>query len=638
MTGTHIRSAGTGPRLSQRVLHNQGVLVIRSTLSVVFMSIQMAAASFAAVTAEPPRFSKPAGFYPSAVDIELSTATEGAEIRYTRDGSEPSGSSTLYQGTLQIESTCVIRAAAFKEGLDPSAVTTHSFFVAEEPELNDLPVLSVVTAPPNLWDPQTGIYANPLESGDEWERPVAIEYFERKGALGFYANAGIRIHGGASRQASAKKSFRLYFRSQYGLAKLDYPIISSSAIKRFDHLVLRAGYNDAWIHWLDVEREFTTYVRDPLVRDVFIDMGQPASHSDFIHLFLNGAYWGLYNVSERYDDDFCDVYLGGGNWDIVKPGADANKNAIEASTGDLTAWNQFAAWFKNRDFRIESNYHDLEFWVDLDNFIDFYILNIFTQNWDWPRHNWFAVRNRDNGRWSFFPWDSECTFGSTSQGYSDSMNMWQVIASQASYPFPSLMNGLEKSELFRSDVASRFAQLFATHLLPDHLLQLLDDRLNQILSAIPFEAERWGDARPPDVYGLSDWLDAAESMKNFIRKRGTTVAAQLKSEGFILPDAAVYGRTSEPADFALMQNYPNPFNAGTSITFHLRRRMRIRVDIFNMNGEIIARLVAGIMDAGIHVVKWNGTDTEGRPAASGIYFYRLQAGSFVETKKLMILK
>jgi hypothetical protein len=613
--------------------------MIRSPLSVVFMSLHIAAASFAAITAESPKFSKSAGFYTSAIDVELTTATEGAVIRYTRDGSEPSGGSTLYQGAFQIESTCVIRAAAFKAGLDPSPIVTHSFFVAEKPELNDLPVISLVTAPPNLWNPQTGIYANPLEGGDEWERPVAIEFFERQGALGFYTDAGIRIHGGASRmpQKSAKKSFRLYFRSEYGLAKLDYPVIPSSAIRRFDRLVLRAGFNDSWIHWLDKERELTTYVRDPLVRDVFIDMGQPASRGDFIHLFLNGSYWGLYNLSERYDDDFCDAYLGGGNWDVVKPGADEDNNAVEASIGDIEAWNQFAAWFKNRDFRIESNYRGLESWVDLDNFIDFYILNIYTQNWDWPRHNWYAARNRDNGRWSFMPWDSECTFGGSSSGYTDSMNMWGVISNQTGYPFPSFLNGLKKSESFRSDVASRFAQQFATHLSPDHLLQLLDIRLNRIGSAIPFEADRWGDARPPDIYGLGDWLAAAESMKKFIRNRGATVSAQLKSEGFIRP-AAADGRTSAPADFVLMQNYPNPFNAGTSIAFSIPRRMRLRLDILNTKGEIMAGLVEGILDAGIQIVNWNGTCIEGRPAAGGVYFYRLIGENGVKTQRMILLK
>lgn len=621
-------------------IHTERIFMNRSLLSVVFMCMHLAAASFAEVTAEPPWFSKSAGFYPSAVEVELTTGTEGAEIRYTLDGSEPSGSSTIYQRTLHIDSTCVIRAEAFREGIDTSQVVTHTFFIATKPELNNLPVLSLVTAPPNLWDPQTGIYANPLESGDEWERPVAIEFFLKGGAFSFSANAGIRIHGGASRQPqkSPKKSFRLYFRSEYGLTKLDYPIIPSSAIERFDRLVLRAGFNDSWIHWLNLERELSTYVRDPLVRDVFIDMGQPASHGDFVHLFLNGVYWGLYNISERYDDDFCDTYLGGGDWDIVKPGADEDNNAIEASTGDLVAWNQFAVWFKNRDFQIESNYRDLESWIDPDNFIDFYILNIFSQNWDWPRHNWYAVRNRDNGRWSFIPWDSECTFGSTSQGYNDSMNMWQVIASQADYPFPSFLNSLKKSESFRSDVALRFAQLFAAYLHPDRLLQLLDDRLNQIRSAIPFEAERWGDARLPDIYDLSDWLDAAESMKKFILNRGARVEAQLKSEGFILPDVAVDGNTLELSDFILMQNYPNPFNANTLITFYLPRQMWIRLEIFSINGEIIAGLDAGIRDAGIHVVNWDGNGTEGRTAASGVYFYRLTGENGVRTQRMILLR
>ncbi|MBN1892962.1 CotH kinase family protein [bacterium] len=612
----------------------------RRTLSSLFLSIHIAAVSLAAVIAESPRFSKSAGFYPAAVDVELMTATEGAEIRYTLDGSEPTGGSTLYQGALRIESNRVIRAAAFKAGMDSSPVVTHSFFVAEKPELNDLPVLSLVTAPPHLWDPQTGIYANPLESGDEWERPVAIEFFERQGAPGFCADAGIRIHGGASRlpQKSAKKSFRLYFRSEYGPAKLDYPIIRSSAIQRFDRLILRAGFNDAWIHWLDWERELTTYVRDPLVRDVFIDMGQPASRGDFIHLFLNGAYWGLYNVSERYDDDFCDIYMGKGDWDVVKPGSDETNNAVEASTGDLAAWNQFAGWIRNRDFRIESNYRDLESRIDLDNFIDFYILNIFAQNWDWPRHNWYAARNRDNGRWIFMPWDSECTFGSSNQGYRDSMNMWQVIADQASYPFPSFLKNLKRSEAFRRDVALRFEQQFATHLHPDRLLQLLDDRLNQIRTAIPFEAERWGDARSPDVYGLSDWLDAAESMKKFIRNRGAKVSAQLQSEGFILPTAMKHGHNPEPLDFVLMQNYPNPFNAGTSLTFNLPRRMRIQLDVFNIKGEFMTGLIAGIRDAGIHVINWDGIGAEGRPATSGTYFYRLTGEDGVRTQRMILLR
>jgi hypothetical protein len=510
----------------------------RRLFTIAFICLQMAGASRAAVTAGAPQFSKSAGFYRAAMDVELATATAGAQIRYTLDSSEPSGSSALYNQPIHIESTCIVRAVAFKEGIDSSPISTHSFFIAEKPELNDLPVLSLVTEPKNLWNADIGIYANSLESGDSWERPVSIEFFERRGPFGFSVDAGIRIHGGTSRepQKSAKKSFRLYFRSEYGPAKLHYPIIPSSTIQQFDCLVLRAGFNDAWVHWLDVERELTTYIRDPLVRDVFIDMGQPASRGDFIHMFLNGAYWGLYNLSERYNDDFCDAHFGKGAWDLVKPGADEDNNAVEASTGDLNAWNQFCAWFRNRDFSIESNYRDLNSWVDLDNFLDFYILNIFTQNYDWPRHNWYAARNRENGRWIFMPWDSEYAFGGGNQGYNQSVNLWKVIADQANYPLASFLDRLKKSKSFRSDVATRFARQFSTQLRTDHLMQLLNARLDQVRSAIPFEAERWGKVRPPYAYGMNQWLDAVQTMKDFIRKRSAVVADQLKAEGFTLVD------------------------------------------------------------------------------------------------------
>jgi hypothetical protein len=109
-------------------------------------------------------------------------------------------------------------------------------------------------------------------------------------------------------------------------------------------------------------------------------------------------------------------------------------------------------------------------------------------------------------------------------------------------------------------------------------------------------------------------------------------------EGFSLSDAVADGHTSEPAGFTLMQNYPNPFNAGTSITFTLPRRMWIRLDIFNLEGEIMAGLVAGMLDAGIHTVNWNGTGTEGRPAASGTYFYRLTGENRVRTQRMILLK
>jgi hypothetical protein len=486
------------------------------------------------VAAATPVFSEPAGFYSGPLELKIASATPGSEIRYTSDGSEPDRTSLRYDGKIRIESTCMIRAVAFASGMNPSPISTHSFFVAIQAGLNDLPVLSLITDPENLWDPETGIYVNPLETGDEWERPVSAEFFERDKSLGFSRDAGIRIHGGASRfpQKSAKKSFRLYFRGEYGVNQLEYPIIHSTENTLFNRLVLRAGFNDSWIHWLDLERELATYVRDPLVRDIFMDMGEPASSGDFTHLFLNGDYWGLYNISERYDDAFCDIHIESGDWDVVKPGPDELQNAIEATEGDLAAWNDFMRWTRSSDFAGESNYKELGQWVEVDNLLNFYILNIYSQNHDWPRHNWYAARKRDKGRWIFMPWDCEWAFGTGSEGYSHSMNIWDVIEGQVQYPLPSLLSKLKKSGQFRDQVAIRCATLFTAQLSQDNLLSLLEKRLDQIRGAIPFEAERWGGVRTPDVYDLNDWLAAAESMRKFIRNRQPILKGQLLAEGF----------------------------------------------------------------------------------------------------------
>lgn len=491
--------------------------------------------SFAAA----PTFSQVQGFYDDSFTVELATATTGADIYYTLDTSDPDRNSARYTNAVPISGTTIIRAVAIKSDMQPSAISTHTFFNGPAAAINELPVLSLVTDPDNLWDDETGIYANPLESGDEWERPISVEFFEKGGEVAFSTGAGIRIHGGASRmpEKSAKKSFRLYFRSEYGVSELDYQIISTTERDKFDRLVLRAGFNDAWIHWLDLEREQTTYVRDQLVRDVYHSMGHPASHGEYAHLYLNGEYWGLYNISERYDDDFGDQYIGGGDWDIIKPGDDSDRNAIEATEGDLEAWDEFNNWFSNTSLTSSAKYETLKSYVDLPSFIDFYILNIYGQNYDWPRHNWYAIRNRDNGLWIFLPWDSEYAFGSGNQPYSYSMNMWNTISGQTSYPLPLLYDRLKSNSNFREDVATRFSELITNEMSQANVLALLETRLEQVRSAIPFEAERWGSVREPDVYGYDDWLAAAESMRDFIRNRTSVLMGQMAAEGFSLPSA-----------------------------------------------------------------------------------------------------
>ena len=575
----------------------------------------------------------------SETDLQLTLTTDvtGASIYYSTDGSDPSSHGSVYDAPIALETTTVVRAQVTHPDMMPSETVSQAYFIRPQNGLFQLPVLSVVTEPGNLWDQDRGIYANPTWRGDEWERPVTLLHFGTNKKLRFAANAGIRIHGGASRKRAEKKSFRLYFRTDYGPGRLNAGIIPSTDKTEFDRLVLRAAYNDGWAHWLHLERSAATYLRDQLLRDLFILLGYPAAHGDFVHLFLNDQYWGLYNITERYDDEFFDTYLDQVPWDVVSPGSDENNNAVEAIDGDVEAWSEFESWFNRTDFSTASAYDELQSRVHIANFIDFYLLNIWAQNSDWPRHNWTAARKPETGaRWFFLPWDGEYAFGGGLDAFQEDINMIHVIADQKDkYAIARFMWRMQQNPSFLESAMSRFDQLKKTILLPERLEKMFQQRIDQIEPAIPFEAERWGTLFEPEhVYDKSSWMEAIDGLLSFIYNRTAHVEDHF--------DALVSGIDHSPAEartFKLYPSAPNPFNKSTSVSFSLTRAENVDLTIFNLNGQVIRRLVNDRpMPAGEHTVKWHGKDEIDKHVGSGVYFLRLDAGSFSQTQKICIVK
>ena len=210
--------------------------------------------------------------------------------------SDPTVDGQEYTAPVAVTETTVLRAVALDEGVPVSAVTTAMYLVGES---TSLPVLSLVTDPVHLWDEVTGIYTNAQERGRSWERPVTVEWLSLEGEVGFNVGAGLRIHGNWGRE-KAKQSFRLYFRGEYGPRELAYPLFGAEPGQTYDQLVLRAGNDDSLLG----NRAEAVYVRDQLVRDLHGAMGQVAAQGRWVTLYLNGAYWGLYNLTERIDDTF----------------------------------------------------------------------------------------------------------------------------------------------------------------------------------------------------------------------------------------------------------------------------------------------------------------------------------------------
>jgi hypothetical protein len=576
-----------------------------------------------------PDFAVSSGLFEQNFSVSMTSAQPQAIIHFTLDGSEPTASDKLYNQPITINRTTVVRARAFLSGFAASDIRSN-IYILNMPSLDDIPILSIMTDPENLWNSTTGIVANAMETGDAWERPVTLDYIG--GNESFNLDAGLRIHGGASRSASQKKSFRLYFRSDYGPAKLEYPILPGTDLDEFDDLVLRGGFNDSWPHRYDYQRESTTYLRDQLVMDLFRKMGHLSTHGDFVHVFLNDEYWGVYNLIERYDQDFMDHYVGNGDWLIIK---------AREIDGSMTAWHEFENWFSNANFARASTFAELKEHVHLDNLVDYYILNIWIQNVDWPNNNWYIAKNLSeaNSKWIFLPWDSEHTLGGGWGRSQYTENVLKKINESQGAALGNFLGQLRRSSQFRQLVSNRFDYLTTSVLSEEHVLQHLDSLVQRVETAMDYESDRWGYVFAPEyTYTRQEWQRALQTMQSFIRNRTDVVWEHLVDFYFPEPQTHVDEKqaSSLPDSHQLEQNYPNPFNNTTRLTYHLAYADKVELTVFNLRGERVRRLVEKRQTKGEYQVTWDGHDFSGRVVPSGIYFYQLKTDQSRHLCKMMV--
>ncbi|HVO74106.1 MAG TPA: FN3 associated domain-containing protein [Ignavibacteriaceae bacterium] len=568
-------------------------------LSILFLiTCSSAQVRIAADSVSPPVFSHKHGFYDNPFNLEITSDTSDEKICYTTDGSEPDpDNGTLYNSPIKIEKTAIIRAIAVNAENFKSKITTSTYLflddiinqpnnpegypeqwgkyfeisgtasadyemdpeVTQDPRyagllkdaLLQIPTISIVTNKDNLFssnqDPEKGgiyIYTGSEGgTGDGWERPASVEFFKNNGQEDFQIDCGLRIHGGASRypDKTPKHSFHLAFREEYGKPKLKFPLFGGNAVSSFNSIVLRANYGNTWLHRSSSERNHTQLIHDTWGKDTQLDMGNPAGHGIFVHLYLNGIYWGIYNPTEQIDDDFCVSYFGGNkeDYDIIK---DYN----EVFSGSITAWNNMMKLAragladnanyqrlqgKNPDGSINPQY---ESYLDIENFIDYMLINYYGSNWDWDHHNWIAVRNRvyPGKGFKFFSWDAE--------HICESVTASSLAVFNSNHPteiFSQLIKNAEFRRLFADRVQMHCYNGGA--LTPEAGLARWMKRADEIDLAIIAESARWGDYRrdvhryypdgPFELYTKENWSDELAFMQNeFFPRRTAEFIKQLR--------------------------------------------------------------------------------------------------------------
>ena len=561
---------------------------------------------FLAAQPERPSFSVERGFYDAPFRIIIRANDPGATIYFTVDGSTPTPSEGHpFEDDLYISKTLVVKAVAALPDGQVSEVETHTYIfvndvVRQPKEIEDWKAdrywaggnayvdhdyemdPEIVDHPSYSDEIRAGLLAIPTISlsidrdlfwqvydGDA-EEVVSVEILYPDDPEASHASVGGLV---AHSHDRLKRSLRLTFRSEYGDGKFDTDLFrralfhGDSATDEFDRIVLRGGNNRCWARiWNDGK---AAYTRDQWYRDTQLSMSGVGARGVFVHLYVNGLYWGLYNPTERPDSWFASAYFGGEreDWFSISHGG--------THGGDPGRWNTLTQDLMRRDLSNPSDYALMQDYIDVASFADYVMLTWFTRMTDWPRNNWWAaLRNVPPGKAQFFGWDNEWSWYQTGNYASGGAWVHPDFRSGTSSTRPNaggLWHALRKSPDFMMMFADRvYKHTFDGGALSDDASRQRWQQLNDhVRTAIVAESARWGDAmeehghptRTRDV----DWQNEVDAVDVLMNGNVERLLSALRSERYypsLLPAAfSMPGGEVQQATTLSISN-PNPFGIG----------------------------------------------------------------------------
>lgn len=436
-----------------------------------------------------PAFSPKGGLYSEEVRILL-TSDNDATIHYTWDGTIPTIESEVYDQPITLQESAVLRARAFRDGKLPSEVITHSYIINEP---TTLPVISICTPPAYLFDEEIGItvgICKPDEPGtpppfdmtanywNKWERPIHIEYFTREGLPGFRQDAGIAIFGGFLGRQLRQKAFTLYARNKYGDSDFDFPLFPSKPINSYRRFILRCSSNDY----------NRTFIRDAMMNTLVIgQMDVDYQAYQPVLVYINGTFWGLYNMREKMNQFYPEI-----NYGIEADSVDLIEGFDHVAHGGGGNYHALIQFVEENDMSLDANYQYVQTQMDMVEFMNYYITEIYVNNHDWLHQNIKCWREHHHGKWRWLLYDMDWGFSGEffwmTEEYKDNTLQWVLDQGQQSLLFRNL--------IMNHDFKTEFAQRFVTHLnltfRPERVHQIISNISQTIEPEIPRQIERWG--------------------------------------------------------------------------------------------------------------------------------------------------
>lgn len=518
---------------------------------------------FVPSTVKGPIFSNIGGFYTEAFKLVLSTEDKGSKILYTLDGSVPSSDNKAskeyrdplvigYKPLRDIDSdyfcATVIRAIVLNSNEEVSDVVTNSYFVHKDMHNKyKLPIISLTTDPYHLYDYESGLFNNLEERGREWEKPFYFEYYDKVGTKVLSQHVGARLHGGASREFPFK-SFRIYARKEYdSKSKLEYDFFKDSMIKAttkngviepiqsFKRLILRNGGNegDAWD---------SSMFRDILIQSLMANTKLDLQAYCPTVAFLNGEFYGIINIQERQDEKYIASRYNVREEDVAIYDFwydELGEQQVYMAAGEdsnLDFYLNMMDYINKNDLSNDLHYNKVTEWLDIENYVDYLIIQIYSSNTDWPGNNCRAFRiinevNNDtpygqDGRLRWLLFDTDFGFGlynapvnkdTLSDALKEGGTLWPNQDGST-----KLFRSLLKNNSFKQYFITRFLDLINTNYSEKEVVKKIDGLSSLYESSIDEFKHRYNK--------MGDWNYTVLAMKQYAKERMNAARFMLNNQ------------------------------------------------------------------------------------------------------------
>ena len=580
--------------------------------------------------AEKVMFSVPGGFYDASFVLELFNFYPKNQIRYTTNGNSPTAQSQLYTEPLFLDEALystsdiytiqitpdgqmfypdsvrhciVIRAAVFDENDSCiSEVATNSYFIQSLGcDSFGLPVVSICADSLDLFDYDRGIFVpgvffdpsdpkwtgNYYQKGDAWERPMNIEFYEQDNT-GINQQAGLRTHGGNGRRYQ-QKSVKCYAREEYGKKRFQHRFFETIPQDSFKHLVLKP-FSSSWNN---------TGINDYITNLIAAQLNVESMASRPVLLFLNGEYWGIYYIHEKPDEHYLEDHF---DMEIEQVNLLSSWEGL-VDCGTSIHFDSLFRWVDTADLSYAPNFEWFQTQVDLSNFIDYQILEIFIENLDWPANN-MRCWQQDNGPWRWIFYDGDgclcwITFSAFDNAVYEGDDTWPS-SNQSTLFFRKLLT----NETFRHLFYTRFVELMETAFSFSVTGPWFDTIKQALAPSIPSQVDRFG--FPVDV---ETWNTYMSHTHWFLMKRCEYMRPVL--------DEFFNSYMSVPeASSTAFEVFPNPTQGSVILKIDSERPETATCLIYDVTGrQVLASVVS--LHEGFNTINMD------LPLSPGMYFLKI---------------